>query len=1246
MRMRWMAALALGVFCVAPGARADVNPESIQSLLKSLDGPAATEAPTIYQDDRGYVKFLGAAPGSAFRTDGTAKAAGSAAAAKSFLGTHGPAFGIGASSTLSEKNTTTHAGATFVRLTQSVGGVPVYGAETVVQLNGDGNVSNVMSDIARDTSMIDGGGVSLSPAISATAAALTARKYVDGLYDKVGLAQLVASAPKLFVYAPGVLGLSGSTRLVWQVEVSSTTGEPVKQEVFVDAATGESVFHYSLIEEVKNRIIYDCENRPQLPTNPVREESESATGIDDVDNVYDYLGDVYDFYKTEHGRDGIDNVGSPIEGYARYPFFNAVWTGSFIVVGTGLDVDDVVAHEMTHGVTQNTSDLIYFGFSGAINESFSDMWGEWVDLTNGAGNDSDAVRWFVGEDVAFDTNGQTPDKKQTSDVEVPPGAIRYMKDPTIFGDPDRLLSPNTFSPTSFYDNGGVHINSGIGNKLCYLLTDGDTFNGETVTGLGISRAADLFYATQFLLTPAADYFDLYLALGAASAQLGYTFDERLNVAAAGRAVEIAPSLFFSEASLSGFRAVPTRRDNGDPVVSLSWTNPPLDVLSSVTLVRGVLGFPKSPTDGTVVSTDKVEKFLDDIELQEDVTYYYSLFAELTTGFPEIAYAKATTGAAYTPPVIEPFGSNASENGRLSLIDLSFSQLTFTPSGAATGVVGSSQQGVGFESYQVQFAPGVFSFPVERNADGGAQNLPLLDDELVNYSFGARAFPFFGKWYTSLALSSNGYIVFGQLSDNTSTSPSVAEALALPRIAFLYADLNPSQSGSVWFKELDDKIVLTFLDVPEFGFDNALPQGNSVQLELFYSGVIRVTYGSLADGTSPPLEAVCGLSDGNGAAVDPAVLFPDEDLESVNMRVDLSSYPSFPTRLTLAPLDALSGEAGERFQFTAQTVLPQGATGTPVLFAEWNGTGAPPFADNGNGTGTFDWQTTPGQDGVYTVRVKAVLGNMRAYQDVRIDLLGAELYPSAKDLAISTQTAFEDPTVSRFVADDKPLIASYTYVSPQPGNPNYDEGDSFLVWVRNGQTSTALLNARQVPPSQTRPGDQWYFRVIPVTKTFIGGYVATSPVVTVAGYPDITSVTPNFGTIYGGDKVRITGTRMRGVLKVTFGGVDAAGVRAISDTEIEATTPVHLPGTVPIAVTTSTGTGTLLNAFTFLGLGGDFPRSDVNSDGRVNATDIQLVINAVLETSGVKGVINGDANQDGSVNASDVQAVVNSALYRD
>jgi hypothetical protein len=296
--------------------------------------------------------------------------------------------------------------------------------------------------------------------------------------------------------------------------------------VVVDAESGRVVFSYSLIQEAKNREIYDAENTSADPGILKRSEGQGPTGIADVDLAYTYFGDTYDFYFLEHGRDSIDNAGYTLSATVRYcpagdacPYENAYWDGVRMYFGEGYaSADDVIAHELTHGVTQYESNLEYVAQSGAINESFSDIWGEFVDLVNGSGNDTPAVRWLMGEDL-------------------PIGAIRSMSNPPDFGNPDSTCSPYWW--TSSDDNYGVHTNSGVGNKLAYLLVDGGVFNGETVGGMGISLAADLFYEAQTnLLTSTANYVDLANALQQAAINLGWNASQQANVTAACRAVKI------------------------------------------------------------------------------------------------------------------------------------------------------------------------------------------------------------------------------------------------------------------------------------------------------------------------------------------------------------------------------------------------------------------------------------------------------------------------------------------------------------------------------------------------------------------------------------------------------------------------------------------------------------------------------------------------------------------------------------
>jgi len=284
-----------------------------------------------------------------------------------------------------------------------------------------------------------------------------------------------------------------------------------------------------------NRQISDANNTTAIPGNLARAEGQLPTGILDVDDSYDFLGDTYGFYDNHHNRDSYDGSGAPLDATVRLcvngqqcPWPNAYWSSGRTHFGTGWAVDDVVAHELTHGVTESESGLIYANTSGAINESFSDIWGEFVDLANGAGNDAPVVRWLVGEDLAI-------------------GAIRHMGNPPAFGDPDRLGSPLYVPPTNNPDDtndyGGVHTNSGVSNRLCSLLTDGGTFNGWTITAIGIDATASLFYdANVNMLTPGADWTDLFVALQ--NAAQPWSDEERNNIFRACAAVEINPPSVF------------------------------------------------------------------------------------------------------------------------------------------------------------------------------------------------------------------------------------------------------------------------------------------------------------------------------------------------------------------------------------------------------------------------------------------------------------------------------------------------------------------------------------------------------------------------------------------------------------------------------------------------------------------------------------------------------------------------------
>ena len=350
-------------------------------------------------------------------------------------------------------------------------------------------------------------------------------------YD-VPESRLRAMKPELWIVDPKMLKPADrDASLTWRIEVTDKQ-EPhsIRELLFIDAKTTAITVHINLIEQAKTRRTYTANGTNVLPGALVCDESDPncLAGDSEARNAHLFAGDTYDFYFEEHGRDSLDGAGQTLTSTVHYSDFlcpNAFWNGSQMVYCTGLAVDDVVGHELTHGVTENTSKLLYYYQSGAISESLSDIWGEFVDLTNGAGDDSPSVRWLLGEDLPSNV-----------------GVIRDMADPTVYGDPDKMSSP--FYYTFAGDNGGVHFNSGINNKAAYLMTDGDTFNGYTVNGLGIGKVADIYYEAQTnLLTSGSDYADLHAALMQACQNLtgidGISSVDCLNVQAAIDAVEMS-----------------------------------------------------------------------------------------------------------------------------------------------------------------------------------------------------------------------------------------------------------------------------------------------------------------------------------------------------------------------------------------------------------------------------------------------------------------------------------------------------------------------------------------------------------------------------------------------------------------------------------------------------------------------------------------------------------------------------------
>jgi thermolysin len=209
-------------------------------------------------------------------------------------------------------------------------------------------------------------------------------------------------------------------------------------------------------------------------------------------DAHAYAGWVYDYYLKRFGRAGIDDRNMPVLSLvhpARRDDIRLVDTAGRRWNFTSGALD-IVAHELTHGVTDFTSQLIYRNESGALNEAFSDVMATGVEFYFQAPGDGPMrAEYLMGEDV------------------ITPGGIRSMANPGAFGDPDHYST--RFRGAA--DNGGVHINSGIVNQAYYLAIEGGTnrTSGLSVQGVGGASREQMekvFYRAFTALMPSAATF--------------------------------------------------------------------------------------------------------------------------------------------------------------------------------------------------------------------------------------------------------------------------------------------------------------------------------------------------------------------------------------------------------------------------------------------------------------------------------------------------------------------------------------------------------------------------------------------------------------------------------------------------------------------------------------------------------------------------------------------------------------------
>lgn len=396
------------------------------------------------------------------------------------------------------------------RFQQTINGVPVWGGEAIVHLQSDNSLSSVTDE------MKDVATISTSPVISE-------KEAVKRAVEISGIGKFLTKKPQSDLW---IFPAENGTHLAYRVSLHREDGSPTPSMpvIFIDANTGEKIFEYDNLQTGSGNSLYSgtvnvgtssangtyyLENLTRkVGTFNYNNGTSTAARFTDADDYWDSAVQragvdaqfgaeaTMNYFQAAFNRNGIDGSGGPgnttaaanssvglITSRVHYSsrYNNAFWNGSYMTYGDGdgstftpLVTLDICGHEMTHGVTERTANLIYSNESGALNESMSDVFGTLVERYARSGN----WNWKIGEDAYTPSNG-------TGD------ALRYMDTPNTAGDPDHYAI--RYTGTS--DNGGVHTNSGIANNAFFLASQGGTnrYSNISAPGIGIDNAAKVWY---------------------------------------------------------------------------------------------------------------------------------------------------------------------------------------------------------------------------------------------------------------------------------------------------------------------------------------------------------------------------------------------------------------------------------------------------------------------------------------------------------------------------------------------------------------------------------------------------------------------------------------------------------------------------------------------------------------------------------------------------------------------------------
>lgn len=311
------------------------------------------------------------------------------------------------------------------------------------------------------------------------------------------------------------------SQVAWRLSIYTDKAD-VSRLYYINAVDGSIIKQLDNSPEAEQRETYvlsDCWD--SIGTLTYDETGLVSTYDEQAEIIDEYSNQVYDYYYANFERDSYDNNGAIIESYAHYSemgslyplcddYDNAVWEPDLRIMRYGEDFLslDISGHEFTHGVIQysvgstSSDTLEYENESGALNESYADIFGELIEFENSGGD------WMIGTDLS---SGPSRDMSD-------PNSSSYWQ-PSHTGEMYELAEGESVecddTSPNYNDCGWIHYNSGITNNALYLLINGGTnpYSGDGVaTGIGREAAEQIYYrALTTYLDTASDFSDAYNA---------------------------------------------------------------------------------------------------------------------------------------------------------------------------------------------------------------------------------------------------------------------------------------------------------------------------------------------------------------------------------------------------------------------------------------------------------------------------------------------------------------------------------------------------------------------------------------------------------------------------------------------------------------------------------------------------------------------------------------------------------------